>query len=700
MLRFFRKYQKPILAVGGSILLVIFLVPTAIQGIGNYAARRGTKIAHYTSYTGEEKQVSAEEYDRAQRDLAVFVDGSRAFGVPPLVALGIGVIDSPDYWLLLVDEAQANGLIAQGFDDARQAAAIIAQQYAQFAQQLGVQALLEPDEVIAQLARASSVHPNSVADALRRAMGVRRLAMLYGGGVNRISTIRLAAAAQEMLPGIDARTLVIAARADEPATEDDSEKSNDEDDVPEEEPSGGDSNRDAERRATQEANDNATDDTPPLTDDQLQAQLDKYAEVAAGEGERGFGYRLPDRVQLEWLEVKRDRVRDSLQDSERLSRLELRKYWLRNQDNFAPPGAIEETTFDAVEDRVRQRLLDDLTVETLDSITRFIEGEISRTTRELDREGTYFVLPEQWDQRRTNFFDLANRVQEQFDMLPGYQRRGDQWYSADEARRLEGVGRALTSRYGQRMTVADLIPLLQEFGGSDTIFLQQGVAGDPLALSDGSVYFFRITQTEESRPPTSIDEVREELVRDLRRLRAYDALVARREEIRQLAITEGMAALAADHNSFANPQQNIGYAPEGSAMARFYRTFLMPPVRQDADTIKAVVERSRAVLVSMVESRRTFEDLSLDEKTFVVESPQKLALVVVQLTDLRPVVRERVPFFAQTLKNDLFLDEIERGSVLPSFDELSERRGYQLVRQSSGDDDDPDDAAASKPNGN
>ena len=49
MLKFFRKYNKWILAVGGTLLMITFLIPQAIQGLSQAGAIRTAKWATYTS---------------------------------------------------------------------------------------------------------------------------------------------------------------------------------------------------------------------------------------------------------------------------------------------------------------------------------------------------------------------------------------------------------------------------------------------------------------------------------------------------------------------------------------------------------------------------------------------------------------------------------------------------------------------------
>lgn len=99
MLKFLRKYNKLILVVGGSILMVLFLLPTTAgqlyqtSGISTVARMDGRKI-------------TVQDLQDARQDIAVV--GQLA---PSL--LNAWGIDSrrPEHWLLLTHEARRSGLI-------------------------------------------------------------------------------------------------------------------------------------------------------------------------------------------------------------------------------------------------------------------------------------------------------------------------------------------------------------------------------------------------------------------------------------------------------------------------------------------------------------------------------------------------------------------------------------------------------------
>src|SRR5690606_32878880 len=98
MLKFLRKYSKWILVVGGSLLMVAFLLPQALTqfagdpGSQTYMRIDGRKI------TGHRARLAFQEYAA----LDMLPTGGQGRGGLE-IALGI---ETPDHWLLLTDLAE------------------------------------------------------------------------------------------------------------------------------------------------------------------------------------------------------------------------------------------------------------------------------------------------------------------------------------------------------------------------------------------------------------------------------------------------------------------------------------------------------------------------------------------------------------------------------------------------------------------
>jgi hypothetical protein len=99
MLKFLRRYNKAILMVGGSILMVLFLLPTTTQQLGQNV------LSQAVAYIGGEK-VTFMDLQRAAQQLQIIERLAPTF-------LERYQIDTrrPEHWLMLVHEARRAGML-------------------------------------------------------------------------------------------------------------------------------------------------------------------------------------------------------------------------------------------------------------------------------------------------------------------------------------------------------------------------------------------------------------------------------------------------------------------------------------------------------------------------------------------------------------------------------------------------------------
>ncbi|MFB3139019.1 MAG: hypothetical protein ACE10B_07350, partial [Phycisphaerales bacterium] len=122
MFKFLRKYNKYILAVGGTLLMITFLIPVAFESLLPVAGQRRAAWAQVGPDSQE--KVTVADLAQIQQELQVLQ------ALPPL--RGVGTIDQPEHWYLLVREAESAGLIG-----GTSSAAGIGQQIAQNASLTG-----------------------------------------------------------------------------------------------------------------------------------------------------------------------------------------------------------------------------------------------------------------------------------------------------------------------------------------------------------------------------------------------------------------------------------------------------------------------------------------------------------------------------------------------------------------------------------
>ncbi len=634
MFKFLRKYDKWILAIGGSLLLITFLVPQAIQGLSQYSAQTGATWATVGAPPAKLTMGEADFFRRQAR----LID--RLGPQNLLNRLGAG--SDPAHWYLLLREAREAGLVGgpgSGLAFAQQIAA-------------GSPDGVTAEQVVALLGGQSGLDFNQTLETLAEIDGVARLINIVSSA-GRFSDTRMRGTAARKSLGVAADVVLLDAREIEGIA------------------------------------------VPPADEAALEAQLEAHANDLVGEGSRGFGYRIPDRFRIEWMTIPRATVEASLQDAPQLGPIELRKAYQRNPERFGG-GAISTGTsaadFSSRKDRVRELMLEDLVDERMKAIAKFADDRLQFPRRSLDRSGLHYVLPENWADVQARFAAVAEEVAKEFDLpTPAVRSTVDEMVEAEDlkdADRFDSLSTAGTDLFGRsRSTVADLVPNLKEFGGSDTIPVQAGIAFPSLTTPEGDLVVARITEAFPSQPPTDLSEVRARVARDLEAVVRFETLIDRLPEIEETARTEGIRAVA---NAYDAP---LEFAPDiREANLEFLLQYgitinsSIPGLGDDTDAIGKVIDRSIAL-----DPTRPISDQALEKRVFAIELPERLSVLVVSVEKLSPLTEES---WARLATNPAVLQAALAQELAPfdpsevfSLDALAARHDFELSRSSLDEED-------------
>jgi hypothetical protein len=437
--------------------------------------------------------------------------------------------------------------------------------------------------------------------------------------------------------------------------------------------------------------------------EQIEEQFKKYQDVEAGAGEHGFGYKLPNRVKLEWLEIPVDTIREAAQQSKEFNNVAQRLHWRRNASDPAkkfPP--VQDTG--TIPDVVKNDLLEKLTLERADNIARFANEQLRLNRRGLPEKDGFVVLPPDWSAKSLDLQKLAAEIQAKDGVaLPIYQSTGD-WVALDKLNTLEKISRATSDKLGSTpIGFEQLVRSAKEFGGlSIGVPIQAGVAGPPLKESDGSVVVFRILEAEAAHSPASVDDVREQVIADLRKLDEYKKLAEQSEQLRAAAIEKGLIALALEHD-MAVQRGQVTMADQFSPMAQQRMQFNMPMVVDPSSL--PVIGKNREVNEAILKHALTLpqdkpvEELSEEQRTLVLPVPEKLAVVVVRLAHQFPLTRERFADLAQKNSIQSMIASEEDGEQgeftdVFGFDAMKKRYNFTYTRESQPEQP-PAEAAAS-----
>ncbi|MBL9141072.1 MAG: hypothetical protein JNK53_04335, partial [Phycisphaerae bacterium] len=291
MLKILSEYNKYIMAGISMLLLVVFLAPTAVSRCSQANATPGTVWA--TTSDGGKFTLGDLEKVRGQlqalsvlRSAAMSVQARNYVSSSPGLLWLVGTNPKePEYWWLLVREARAAGLIG-GPGDGR---ALIDD----MAPLLGV----PPEQLLASLARESRQNTNNVLEALAELSGIGRLLELVAGAP-RASEARLKLVARELMTSVNCDVVPLNAQLVGDRVQ-----------------------------------------VAPPTPDQLEAQFRAARDFRPGTGPLGAGYRVDNKVSVEWLAIPGVDIARTVLNDPALGSVELRKEFLKNPSAYAPVAA-------------------------------------------------------------------------------------------------------------------------------------------------------------------------------------------------------------------------------------------------------------------------------------------------------------------------------------------------------------------------
>lgn len=636
MLRFFAKYQKVLLVVGGSILMVIFLLPAGGQFLQPDPSAQAVGTVNGRTITYADQHAAAAEIELLSR-------------IAPNLRRNLP--DDPLQWLLLVEEARRNGIYAS----TAQARSEIDQMAAQ-----GVP--------VAQLLQQSGVTDALLVRSIQHAVMILQLSNMIIDP-QQPSEPRLAHIAQAIRSQATVDVVPIDADALLP-------------------------------------------DAPAPTDEQVQQLYDKYKDVPRGRGEPyGFGYYLPRRVKLEYISVPLARVSNSIEVDE----VDAQKFYATHPERYMPPApekndkdkdkadaepaagkASGPLPYRDVRDRVIDELSRQLAQEKQNRIVKQIGAELAEHTRTLKRDDDgYYILPDGYTP--PSFEEISRQIQQDYGVLPDVIRIDNRWMDLAAVGKLEGFGSAGFEVNEKRISAAQYISTARQLDPPANnplaaLHLQINIASRPMTDNDGDEYIFRLTAADPARAPKSLDEVKDQVVADAKRLEAYKLLKERAQKLLDRAQSEGMDKLA---ESFKTK-----VTPIGPFSGRDLQAMMMGVGSLDAPVLP-IVGQSQAFIDAVfdlgqeVAAAGGVEKVNDAAKMTVVPIDGEQKVAIVKLTEYQPVdiktyeaIKPRLPLFLSQLGLG------DMGTTAPLSLEAVKKRVH-FVAASPADED--EDAPAEQP---
>ena len=273
----------------------------------------------------------------------------------------------------------------------------------------------------------------------------------------------------------------------------------------------------------------------------LEEQFKKYKSSLAGQGPEGYGYRIPDKAAIEYLVA--DPKAFEPQAAAKITDADIQKYYDAHKVSEylapAPPKADEKKAeekpaekkfrpLSEVRDKVRQAVIREeasaLVLERLHTVVA--EFRRIRTPPPIDR----------WaDGAFVRYVSAAGlRTQAELADLPGIGK------AARSKTTMAGNGKATRDQ----TTMAEEAMALPELVGQAKAKISVGELSEPMAGPDGKAYAFRVTHFEKNHEPAALQEVRGQVLADVRRQKALELARQEGKKLLDLAEAKGLEEAA------------------------------------------------------------------------------------------------------------------------------------------------------------
>ena len=678
MLKFIRKYQIIMLAIGGSLLMVVFLVGPVIQRIGPTLANKAVgTLANGHEITVMDRQQANTEV-RLISQVFPFMFGNVAEGSRGLINLE----DDLDHWLLLTYEADQAGLIGESEDGRTWIDQELAQIYAFTEKQYALYQQIPYMPFVNQQMSQPSVQ-QEIADRaieVRSVLPARVHQVALSRGVDDTVIYKMLAKARGVLRMI--------------GRHDRSIRQSDRDII----------------KAVREVFDSGItdyifipasmliDENEVPSDEKLAAQFEQFKDTIPGEGDLGYGYTLPARVQLGWITLDHDSIAASIKPD----RIKMHKRWAENRDRF-PGEYLDER------DKVREEIINEEVSDLMIEADRIIAGRLRAVLRDVPKDGRYYDIPPNWGAVTMETLSQAvvDDIKDQRGIdfpSPAITYRVEKWFTEADLKALPGIGSAYWQVGPDRIPVSSVPTLARELGGSPRIAVQVRVpVVDPYAQDEkGDHYYVVLFDTREQSPPDSWEEIRDQLVTDVREYEAYQALTGQLDELKTLAMEDGgFDAIAARFNPPEHAESEEVVDPDAPRITPSRWATVTRNTISRLDPVKTVDMRAniapfREAVMDLAESldpMAAFGTLPRSSSVLSLKLPAQKAVAVANILAYRPATKDRryslSPRDISVLSTREY-SEIKSDAPYPfTLEGLQTRLGFK-ARKSKGDDEGDD----------
>jgi len=392
----------------------------------------------------------------------------------------------------------------------------------------------------------------------------------------------------------------------------------------------------------------AFSELPEPSDAQVREMFEKYQEDLPGTSEPfGFGYKRPDRVKVEYLRVPYNQVREGVTVDE----ADALTYYEENKSEFVElPGSAPDGR--AVGGMPRQQDYSEVRSQIIETL-KDIEAE--RQTDIMVKEALAMLIDDAMDVAQgkggyrdvpDDFSPMALRaVAEELELKHGIRPvvtpASDDWMTAEDLAALPDIAQAaipgerpigfvpyvLSARELEPETDNMLVTLRLQVGLPSRPLVGQGLTGE------GDRYLFRLTDASAEHSPESLDEVREQVTKDTVRKLAYEKLLEDKATWAQRAADEGLESIATELGT------NVYTPPAFPRRQGATRGMLVTPRLPGVGQSEAVVDAAFDIAANLDNPLAVTSNPDA-ARTRAVALPEQQQLAVVMLTGFDPVTQE------------------------------------------------------------
>lgn len=417
----------------------------------------------------------------------------------------------------------------------------------------------------------------------------------------------------------------------------------------------------------------------------MRSLFEKHREQFRGSGAHGFGYRLPQRVKLEWMKLDRAAIGTVIT----VDPIEANKHYRQNPQSF--PGTFSEERTRVEEDMRSKRV--DAIIAAADKAFR---AEALRLMGKVERRDGLVVLPADWSERMPRLERLAQLVVEDVKQtvgvtipLPVVTVRAEAFLTENDLMGLPEIGQSRVRVGSRELGFPQFVLKVRELSADTDFTLQTGVVYTEGFAEDvaGNRYYVSVLESRRDEPPSDISEVRDQLVLDAKAVEQFAALVATAEQIRSVAASDGIEAASKQFTDLfpgaSAPLIRRRLEVSSGSIRAGDPTFDRPEYRE------AVLEAAQRLDIN-----KMVIDQPADPRTVTVVLDDSLSVAVVQLVGRAPLTVERLRAAGDALAADAAGQDfrVEKLREALSFTALKARYEFVDLTRSAGDE--PEQAPA------